>query len=174
VHAWTVWVPHFDTQAAQTLRSAGHVLDADPGAMAMELSALAAPRPTDLDLEGDPDIATIARLNDASYALGGNHFERALVTAPALHLYVARLDGHPVCCASGHDHEGDFSVTFVATLPEARGRGLAGRLVAHALHDARERGCTTTSLQATKMGRPVYTRLGYRDLGPVQMWERRA
>jgi hypothetical protein len=46
--------------------------------------------------------------------------------------------------------------------------------VTYALHDARGRGCTTTSLQATKMGQPVYSRLGYRGLGPVQMWERRA
>ena len=42
-----------------------------------------------------------------------------------------------------------------------------------ALHDARERGATTTSLQATKMGYPLYARLGYRDLGALQMWERR-
>jgi ribosomal protein S18 acetylase RimI-like enzyme len=87
---------------------------------------------------------------------------------------VVRRDGEPVCCATGHDHRGDFSVTFVATLPEQRGQGLAGRLLTHALHDARERGCTTTSLQATKVGEPVYRRLGYRGLGPVQMWERRA
>jgi hypothetical protein len=42
-----------------------------------------------------------------------------------------------------------------------------------ALVDARERGCTTTTLQATQMGQPVYSRLGYRDYGRVQMWERR-
>jgi hypothetical protein len=42
-----------------------------------------------------------------------------------------------------------------------------------ALLDARERGCATSSLQATKMGRPVSAGLGYRDLGPIQMWERR-
>jgi hypothetical protein len=42
-----------------------------------------------------------------------------------------------------------------------------------ALLDARERGCTTTSLQATAMGRPVYRRLGYRELGVIEMWERR-
>jgi GNAT superfamily N-acetyltransferase len=174
VRAWTVWAPHFDTEAVEALRRAGHVLDADPEAMAMELSALTAPRPTGLDLQPDPDLATVARLNDASYTFGGNHFERALRTAPGLHLYVALADGRPVCCATGHDHDGDFSVTFVATLPEARGRGLAGRLLTLALHDARDRGCTTTSLQATKMGEPVYRRLGYRGLGPVQMWEHRA
>jgi GNAT superfamily N-acetyltransferase len=173
VRAWTVWVPHFDAEAASTLEQAGHVLDADPEAMAMELATFSAPRPTDLDLDPDPDLTTIARLNDSSYTVPGNHFERSLETAPALHRYVARMDGRPVCCATGHDHDGDFSVTLVATLPEARGRGLAGRLLVAALHDALERRCSTTSLQATKMGQPVYERLGYRELGPVQMWERR-
>lgn len=173
VRAWTVWVPHDDREAIGLLERAGHVLDADPAGMVMELSALEAPPPTDLDLDPSPDLVTVARLNDSAYNVGGNHFERALRTAPTLHIYVARLDGRPVCCATGHDHDGDFSVTLVATLPEARGQGLAGRLLTHALHEARDRGCTTTSLQATKMGEPVYRRLGYRDLGAVQMWERR-
>jgi ribosomal protein S18 acetylase RimI-like enzyme len=173
VRAWTVWVPHGDSEAAGLLERAGHVLDADPEAMAMELSALEAPRPTDLALDPMPDLATVARLNDRSYAVPGNAFERALQSAPSLHCYVALVDGHAACCATGHDHDGDFSVTFVATLPEARGRGLAGRLLLLALHEARERCCTTTSLQATKMGEAVYRRLGYRGLGPVQMWERR-
>ena len=35
-------------------------------------------------------------------------------------------------------------------------------------------GITRTSLQATMMGERVYRRLGYRPLGPVEMWERRA
>ena len=61
----------------------------------------------------------------------------------------------------------------MGTLEAARGRGLATSLMRRALADARERGCTTTTLVATKMGHPVYARLGYRDLGRVQMWERR-
>ncbi|MGH2978133.1 MAG: GNAT family N-acetyltransferase [Solirubrobacterales bacterium] len=174
VRAWTVWAPAGDAEAVRALERSGHVLDADPEAMAMELAAFRAPRPTELDLDPSPDLTTVARLNDLSYAVGGNHFERSLRSAPSLHCYVARVDGRPVCCAAGHYHNGDFSVTLVATLPEARGRGLAGRLLTHALHDARERGCTTTSLQATKMGAGVYRMLGYRDLGAVQMWERRA
>jgi GNAT superfamily N-acetyltransferase len=174
VRAWTVWVPHHDAEAARLLERAGHVLDAAPAGMAMELSALQAPRPADFDLDPEPGVATVARLNDLAYTYGGNHFERALQTAPSLHCYVTRLDGQPVCCVGAHDHDGDCSIVLVATIPEARGRGLAARLLAHALHEARERGCTTTSLQATKMGQSVYSRLGYRDLGATQMWERRA
>ena len=174
VRAWTVWVRHDDAEAAGALARAGHVLDAEPEAMAMELSSLEAPRPADLDLDPEAGPATVARINDLAYTFGGDHFERSLRTAPSLRCYVARVDGRPVCCATGHDHDGDHSVTLVATLPEARGKGLAGRLLTYAWHDARERGCVTTSLQATKLGRSVYARLGYRDLGPVQMWERRA
>jgi GNAT superfamily N-acetyltransferase len=65
-------------------------------------------------------------------------------------------------------------VYLVATLPEARGRGLATALVSHALREARTRGCATSSLQATARGRPVYERLGYRSIGAAQMWERRS
>jgi GNAT superfamily N-acetyltransferase len=174
VRAWTVWVPHDDAEAVRVLERAGHRLDAQPEAMAMELSAFAAPPPTDLDLDPQPSVTTVARLNDRAYDFGGDHFERALQSAPAVHCYVTRLDGQPATCVAAHDHDGDSSITFVATIPEARGRGLAGQLLAHALHEARARGCATTSLQATNMGRSIYTRLGYRELGPVQMWERRA
>jgi hypothetical protein len=31
----------------------------------------------------------------------------------------------------------------------------------------------TSTLQATKMGFPVYERIGYRDIGELQMWELR-
>jgi hypothetical protein len=42
-----------------------------------------------------------------------------------------------------------------------------------ALRDARDRGCETTSLEATAAGEPVYRAIGYRALGALQMWERR-
>ena len=58
-------------------------------------------------------------------------------------------------------------------LPEARGRGVSGWLLAHALRAAADDGLETTTLQATKLGYPVYEKLGYRDLGSAQMWERR-
>jgi hypothetical protein len=45
--------------------------------------------------------------------------------------------------------------------------------MARALADAQDRGRLTTTLVATKLGRPVYERLGYRDFGAIEMWERR-
>jgi GNAT superfamily N-acetyltransferase len=98
---------------------------------------------------------------------------RALQALPVTSLHVAREAGRPVSVVGTHDLEGDACILFVATLPEARGRGLAKKLMVLAMHEARDRGATTTSLQATKMGYPVYAKLGYRDLGPLLMWEKR-
>jgi predicted acetyltransferase len=87
--------------------------------------------------------------------------------------YVARLDGAPVASVLALDTEGDCGIYAVAAVPEARGRGFVSALMTHAMVDAQERGCQTTSLEATQMGRPVYERLGYRPLGALGMWERR-
>jgi GNAT superfamily N-acetyltransferase len=173
IQAWTVWVPAHDTATAQRLSQAGHALDAAPIAMSMELDRLTVPRPGDLDLDPEPELEALAALNDRAYELAQPDFATALESLPGMYIHIARVDGEPVSCVGAYDHEGDCCITFVATLPQARGRGLARALVVHALHDARERGCTTTSLQATKVGYPVYRKVGYHDLGPIQMWERR-
>jgi GNAT superfamily N-acetyltransferase len=175
VRAWTVWVPEDDREAATFLAERGHVLDAAPDAMGTALEAVPAPvagQPADWSRAADPPL--IGALNDRAYGYDGS-FERALRGFPveAAYWYVARVDGEPASCLMVLDHDSDAEVNLVATVPQARGRGLAGALMAHALADARERGCASTTLVATRLGRPVYERLGYRALGRVQMWERR-
>ena len=64
-------------------------------------------------------------------------------------------------------------MTAVATLPEHRGRGLAGWIIAELLESARGRGMSTGSLQASKAGAPVYERLGFADAGFIELWEQR-
>lgn len=173
VRAWTVWVPEDDAEAAGLLEGAGHVLDARPAAMVRGLDGLELRRPNDLELV-EPDMGEAARLNDAAYGFPGD-FERAFHSLPPqpAYLYLATADGVPACTLLTYEEEGECGIYLVATLPEARGRGLATALMSHALLEARDRGCTTTSLQATTRGRPVYERLGYRDIGAVHMWERR-
>jgi len=173
VNAWTVWTPEADRRAITLLADAGHRLDADPAAMSMELRHLAAPRPHDLDLDPAPSVSQMAELNDAAYGTAPD-MSLALRSLPGVTLHVARVDGKAASVVGTHDHGGDACILFVATAPEAQGRGLATRLMALALHEARDRGAVTTSLQATKMGYPVYAKLGYRDLGALQMWERRS
>jgi predicted acetyltransferase len=78
-----------------------------------------------------------------------------------------------MACLGAFDHDGDCGIYFVATVPEARGRGLASALLRQTLVEARDRGCATSSLQATAAGFPIYERIGYLDAGAIEMWESR-
>ena len=175
ISAWTVWVPAQDGEVAAALERAGNRLDAAPAAMAVELAERlpdnAGGRP---DIETTDDIAAVCALNDHAYGYSDPNFAKALNKVPeGMRFYAIRENGEMISCIATMDIDGDCAIYMVATHAEARGRGLAGRLMARALDDAVTRGCKTTSLQSTKLGYPVYRRLGYKDLGSIQMWERR-
>jgi ribosomal protein S18 acetylase RimI-like enzyme len=138
----------------------------------------------DLDLEPRADVQlapagdwqALARCNDAAYAMApGESFQEVLtgIRDPAARAWVALERGEPVAAAGTLVHDGDCSMIFVATVPAAQGRGLASELMRHGLRDARERGATTASLEASARGEPVYARMGYRSLGRLGMWELR-
>ena len=174
---WTVWVPSTDEGARAALHRVGHVLDAAPAVMAVDLREIERPPAGALeDWTADGDARQIGPLNDRSYAFGTDSFTRAFAGLPAdeLTTYIARLDGRAVGCLAIVDHEGNADVEMVAVVPEARGHGIAGKLLAHALADAAERGLETSTLISTRLGRPVYERLGYREFGTLHMWERRS
>jgi GNAT superfamily N-acetyltransferase len=67
----------------------------------------------------------------------------------------------------------DCGIYFVATRERFRRRGLATRLMRAALAEARERGCATSSLQASGMGEPVYAAMGYEHCFRFHLYERR-
>jgi GNAT superfamily N-acetyltransferase len=174
---WTVWVHAGDSEAAALLERRGHVLDAEPEAMAVDLRD-GVERPADgalPDWTSDGDVAEVGPLNDRAYGLYGDSFVRAFAQLPTdgLAVYSARLDGAPVACLMTVDLDSNVEIQMVAVVPEARGQGLAGKLLGHALADAADRGLETSTLVATKLGRPVYERAGFRPLGGIQMWERR-
>ena len=174
VRAWTVWVPEHHERARALLSDAGHVLDATPAAMIANLDEVEPPRPDDPEPEPRPMLEDLGRINDLAYG-SGDVFARMVGQGPAdpSFTYLARLDGEPAASVVSQDHAGDCSIWLVATIPAARGRGLAAGLMRRALADGKARGCDVTTLQATALGRPIYERLGYRSLGTVEMWERR-
>ena len=172
--AWTVWVPEADTATARFLDAAGHRLDAEPRAMGAPLSGFDDPDLGDMDWDSECDPRIAGALNDGAYGYPRGTWLRGIGTSTeGLRTYVARIDGEPASTIAVRYVDGDCPVWNVATAERARGRGLATRLIARALADARQAGCTTTTLQATGLGAPVYRSLGYLDFGVLQMWEHR-
>jgi len=173
VTAWTVWIPAEDESARNGLSAAGHVLDATPRAMGFELSRLSPPGPDpSLELRSEMDMELVRRINETAYGYPAGDFP-PMSPLPGTEVFLASLEGETVGTTLVWDRGEDTEVTFVATLPEARGRGIAGRLLGHALERERERGKLGSTLIATKLGFPVYEQLGYRDVGGLEMWERR-
>ncbi len=188
VEAWAVWTPEFDREAIDALEAAGHFLDSSPMAMSLELAQFEAPEIADLDWDNDVDPADLGRLQDLAYGLPADAGVAPGLAAPppqpARRLYQARVDGEPACVLVTMDHHsqapqgrrgpGDLGFYFVATHPEQRGLGLASRLIAIAVGEARDRGLETSSLQGSPMGQSLYRRLGYGADFRLELWERRA
>jgi GNAT superfamily N-acetyltransferase len=174
VSRWGIWLDGRAKRVARGLQKAGLTLTASSPGMGVALDDIFIPA----HLNGrvpKADLATVGRINDLAYGNSDGRLERTLTPLPphTLKGYRADLNGHPAAAALAMHHGGDCGVSFVATIPEARRRGL-GTLVMHgALQQARERGCTTTTLQATEAGRRLYDTLGYRSLCDMQLWEQR-
>jgi GNAT superfamily N-acetyltransferase len=176
VRAWTVWVPEYELETRERLGRAGHSLDATPAAMLLELDQLVPLTRPPPDIGTDWDIEAAGSVNDAAYGDRPGLFARAMGELPADsgRMYLVRVDGKPASFVVVHDDGDNCEFWIAATIPEARGRGLVSGLLHRALEEARDRGCVTSTTQATKMGEPVYARLGYRRFGTLEMWERRA
>ncbi|MFL5907048.1 MAG: GNAT family N-acetyltransferase [Solirubrobacterales bacterium] len=173
VNAWTVWIPAEDEVARAALEQAGHVLDATPRAMGFELSELRVPDPDpELEVRSEEDMETLRQINEVAYGYPAGDFP-PMLPMPGTEVFLANLDGTSVGTVVTYDRGEDSEVTMVATLPEARGRGIAKRLLAHALENERDSGKLGSTLIATKLGFAVYEALGYRDVGGLEMWERR-
>lgn len=178
-HAWTVWAHPGDAAVAEACAAHGHVLDATPELMWAPLDdALAPAPPPAVPLDLAPSWRAIGAVNDAAFGLPPGHLAITMAgTDPdaeaALRAAALDGDGRPVAGA-GAVIAGDVAeVVMVATLPEARGRGLAAACIRSCLGRARARGARFTMLEATKMGEPLYAHMGYRRAGALGMWERR-
>jgi predicted GNAT family acetyltransferase len=170
--SWTVWVPEQDRGTIRMLEAAGHTLDAQPRAMGIELDGVSEPDLSGLDWTDQGDVEEMGSLNDAAYGYEPGSWLKGMGHEPeGLHVYMARVDGKPAATVSSRDVGRDSTIWNVATAEWARGRGLSTALMHKAIFDAAGRGCPTSTLQATKLGAPIYRRCGYGDFGALGMWE---
>jgi len=82
--------------------------------------------------------------------------------------YLGYLDGEPVSTSTIFYGRGVAGIYDVATLTEARGRGLGTALTLAPLLDARQAGYRIGVLQSSEMGFGVYKRMGFRHLCQIE------
>lgn len=86
---------------------------------------------------------------------------KAFYRLPNVRLYLGRLEGEPVCTSALIATGPVAGIFWVATLESHRGRGLGAAVTMSAVLGGAEYACRFASLQASKLGRPVYERLGF-------------
>jgi GNAT superfamily N-acetyltransferase len=169
---WWIGPTTSPTDLARRLRARGFV-EAEPEfGMAIDLAAASRPA---VAVEEVTDAAGLdAFLEVMAGAYGWSDEGRSSVWAelyrsplipsePPWRHVVIRRDGRPVSCASLFTTEGHAFVTNVGTIPSARGAGLGTAVTLAVIDIARRLGYQRASLTASRMGRGVYARIGFRE-----------
>ena len=84
--------------------------------------------------------------------------------------FVAFLAGLPVGCATVFLGAGVAGLYHVATIPEARGRGIGKAVTLAALLHARDLGYRASILHASTEGEVIYRQIGFEEVSRVGHW----
>lgn len=98
-------------------------------------------------------------------------YDHERIWSGSLLSWAGYVKGACVCMAATGTAAGAVGVYSVATAPEHRGRGYGEAVTRHALEQARRAsGVELSILHATKAGRPLYERMGYRAHSNVHVF----
>ena len=100
------------------------------------------------------------------------YFINAGLESPNSHYYLGFLNGNPVSTGVLFNGEGAAGLFYIGTVPEARGQGIAKNMVNYILSQAKNRGYRICILQASKMGYPVYKKIGFKKYYTTKIYNR--
>jgi GNAT superfamily N-acetyltransferase len=172
---WWTAASNRPTDLGKRLAAHGFTTRGDGAGMAIDLLAMNEGLPP-------PDGLTIGEVEDATGLgtwchIAGNAFgipehawpdmvrwfARDMEFGQPARFYLGYLDGEPVASSMVSFGAGVAGLYFVGTLLEARNRGIGFAITRHPLLVARELGYRVGILQASKMGEPVYSRMGFEE-----------
>lgn len=167
----------------ERLEARGLSYDGETPGMAVDIGALGEEKAVIPALSVAPatsegDLADWARVAARGYgmpeevipALSEIAMRHCMRDDPRWAYYLARLDGQPVATTSMFPFAGVAGIYCVATLPEARGRGIGAEITRIALQRAGKQGYRVGILQASGMGFPVYRRMGFATVLTFQLY----
>ncbi|NWF69129.1 MAG: GNAT family N-acetyltransferase [Chloroflexi bacterium] len=119
-------------------------------------------------------VELAARANDIDPDQIHNIYElenaRGLSGAGVAPRYLGLLNGEAVACAQVWLAAGVAGIYNIATLESARGRGLGRAMTLKACHEGRAAGYHVAILQASRMGYPLYQKMGFRRVCDLRLY----
>ncbi len=142
-------------------------LDPTPG-MTLALPAAIPEPPASLAIQEVRSLEELVAFREVAFrgfgypaAIAHLFLTDQLVALPQVRLYAGRVDGVVVATSMLITTGSIAGIYWVATLEDQRGRGFGEAVTWAAVRGGNELGCEVASLQASKFGRPVYTRMGF-------------
>lgn len=172
--SWLLW----SGWPTPDLAARGYRLWGHPPVMVRLPGGSAPPAPPELHIVEAQTVSELADIErcmvqampmaDLEPLLPGAMFPSPLLGGP-FRFWGGYLGDEVVTVAAAVVGEREIDVSFIATLPEARGRGYGAAITwAATLADP----ALPALLEASDHGRPVYEKMGYRRVGQMALWER--
>ena len=126
-----------------------------------------------IDALSEHDLPLALRLSTQA---GWNQLEadwRRMLTLWPRGCLAGRVQGELIATSTLATYGAALGWVGMVLVDEAhRGRGYGGKILDAALGAATEAGLRTIGLDATDLGRPVYLKRGFRDIGGIDRWVR--
>jgi ribosomal protein S18 acetylase RimI-like enzyme len=171
---WVLGPSSEPPELEEFLLSNGLALELVYSGMAIDPNTLdSKPLPSGLEIQPVRDMASLRGFIEVSAEAfeipeetraGWGQLISKLWGQPNIFGFLGNLNGEPVSTSVLVLHESVASIYMVATLKEARGKGIGSAMTREPLIYAQEAGRDIAVLEASEMGFPVYERMGFRKV----------
>jgi GNAT superfamily N-acetyltransferase len=124
----------------------------------------------------EDDADDLARLLAGAFHMPVDAVRRTLphtvTDVPGLDVFLARVEDESASTVTVTRHDRIAGIWAMGTPPDRQGQGLGKILLSQVMDRYRGAGVEAFFLGATPAGRPLYEKLGYREVARAQVWVR--